>query len=230
MIKIIDICKEFQSGDTGKPVSVLKGISLNVEKGQSISVVGPSGSGKSTLLNIISGLDVPTSGQVFINDVDIKTLSPIEQANLRNQQIGFVFQLHHLFPQLSVLENILLPTLAGFNDDSSRRKLQDRAMTLIKAVDLSDSIGKNPGELSVGQRQRVAFARALINEPILLLADEPTGSLDSETAKNISNLLLELNRDFKTTLVVVTHAMTLADKMDKVFVLSDGFLTEQENL
>ncbi len=166
-------------------VDVLKGITLTIEPGRSVVIVGPSGCGKSTLLNIIGGLDHPTGGRVLLEGQDLAVLGDEELARIRNRQIGFVFQLHHLLPQCTVLENVLIPTLAT-RDKSSPRSLRERAETLLRRVGLADRMSYRPGELSGGQRQRVAVARALINQPKLLLADEPTGSLDESTSAGAS--------------------------------------------
>jgi ABC-type lipoprotein export system ATPase subunit len=229
MLSLIDVNKDYPSPGSNEPIHILKDVNLQVKEGKSISIVGPSGSGKSTLLNIISGLEKPTSGKVLIDGEDIQNFTAERLAEMRNQQIGFVFQLHHLFPQFSVLENVLVPTLAGFGPDISSEDYKKRASGLIESVGLSRFSHYRPGELSVGQRQRVAVARALINKPKLLLADEPTGSLDTEIAKQITELLLELNSNTGVTLVVVTHSIVLAEKMDNMWLLSDGKLTEKAN-
>jgi ABC-type lipoprotein export system ATPase subunit len=223
MLELIDVIKEYRAPGGGEGLSVLKGISLKVEKGQSVAVVGPSGSGKSTLLNMIGGLDRPTSGKVLLDECDLATLGDERLAGMRNLKIGFVFQLHHLLPQLTVLENVLVPTLAG-KTKSTRKENTDRAESLLERVGLSDWLKHRPGELSGGQMQRVAVVRALINEPQLLLADEPTGSLDSNASTNIADLLVELNESMSVTLVTVTHSMELAKRMGKILEISDGLL------
>ncbi|MHC4193778.1 MAG: ABC transporter ATP-binding protein [Planctomycetota bacterium] len=227
MLELINVAKSYQwPGDTGG-VYVLRDIKLKVEKGSSVAIVGPSGSGKSTLLNIIGGLDRPTSGRVLFDDRDLAALSEDELAKMRNKEIGFVFQLHHLLPQCTVLENVLVPTLADRNR-ASDRDVKERALELLKHVGLEDWSLHRPGELSGGQRQRVAVVRALINEPKLLLADEPTGSLDKDASQNIGELLAGLNRSEKVTLVVVTHSSDLAGNMGQVFELNDGVLTDKQ--
>jgi ABC-type lipoprotein export system ATPase subunit len=223
MLELIDVIKEYRAPGGGEGLSVLKGISLKVEKGRSVAVVGPSGSGKSTLLNMIGGLDRPTSGKVLLDECDLATLGDERLAGMRNLKIGFVFQLHHLLPQLTVLENVLVPTLAG-KTKSTRKENTDRAESLLERVGLSDWLKHRPGELSGGQMQRVAVVRALINEPQLLLADEPTGSLDSNASTNIADLLVELNESMSVTLVTVTHSMELAKRMGKILEISDGLL------
>ncbi len=223
MVELVEVTKTYgEPGDAGA-VSVLKGITLKIEPGRSIVVVGPSGCGKSTLLNIIGGLDHLTSGRVFLDGQDLAELDDEALARIRNRQIGFVFQLHHLLPQCTVLENVLVPTLAE-RADSSQKETLERAERLLDRVGLKDRLSHRPGELSGGQRQRVAVARALINEPKLLLADEPTGSLDESTSQSIADLLAGLNRDEGVTLVVVTHSRALAARIGDVMELSGGVL------
>jgi len=223
MLELIDVFKEYPAPGGGEGLKVLSGVSLKVEKGQSIAVVGPSGSGKSTLLNIIGCLDRPTSGKVLIDGYDPGALGDELLAGLRNLKIGFVFQLHHLLPQLTVLENVLIPTLAG-KTKFSRKENTERAESLLDRVGLTDWMTHRPGELSGGQMQRVAVVRALINEPAILLADEPTGSLDKASSHNIADLLVELNESMSVTLITVTHSMELARRMGKVLEISDGRL------
>ncbi len=226
MIELIDVTKSY--GRPGEPgtVSVLKGITLRVGQGESIVIVGPSGCGKSTLLNIIGGLDHPTTGRIMFDGTDLAKLTDEELARIRRREIGFVFQLHHLLPQCTVLENVLVPTLAGRND-SSPRELHERAEVLLDRVGLKDRMSYRPGELSGGQRQRVAVARALINRPKLLLADEPTGSLDESTSQSIADLLVELNRGEGVALIVVTHSRELAGRIGRVTELSGGTLHDR---
>lgn len=222
MIELIDVTKNYGEPEQGG-VCVLKGITLKIEPAQSIVVVGPSGCGKSTLLNVIGGLDRPSSGRVLFDGRDLAKLSDAELAHLRNREIGFVFQLHHLLPQCTVLENVLVPTLAE-GDHLPSRQTRDRAESLLDRVGLKDRMLHRPGELSGGQRQRVAVARALINEPKVLLADEPTGSLDEATSGSIAQVLVELNREDGVTLVVVTHAQRLAGQIGHVMELRAGTL------
>ncbi len=226
MVELDNVTKTYGEPGGAGAVSVLNGITLKVEAGRSIVVVGPSGCGKSTLLNIIGGLDHPTSGRVLLEGKDLAGLDDRELARIRNRQIGFVFQLHHLLPQCTVLENVLIPTLAE-GDNSSRGEVRRRAEALLARVGLADRLSYRPGELSGGQRQRVAVARALINRPKLLLADEPTGSLDESTSKSIADLLAELNRDEGVTLVVVTHARELASRIGPMMELSGGLLNDR---
>ncbi|MHC4336512.1 MAG: ABC transporter ATP-binding protein [Planctomycetota bacterium] len=227
MLELVSVAKSYEwPGDTGS-MCVLKDITLTIEKSESVAIVGPSGSGKSTLLNIVGALDQPTSGRVLFDGKDLAELNEAELAKIRNKEIGFVFQLHHLLPQCTVLENVLVPTLADKNL-ASTRDVQERATALLKRVGLEDWSLHRPGELSVGQRQRVAVVRALINEPKLLLADEPTGSLDKDASENIAELLAELNRSEGVTLIVVTHSSELAKYMGRVFELSNGVLKDRQ--
>jgi len=225
MVELVEVTKTYgEPGDAGA-VSVLKGVTLKIERGRSVVMVGPSGCGKSTLLNIIGGLDHPTSGRVLLDGKNLAELDDEALARIRNRQIGFVFQLHHLLPQCTVLENVLVPTLAE-RANSPQNEILERAETLLDRVGLKDRMSHRPGELSGGQRQRVAVARALINEPKLLLADEPTGSLDEGTSQSIADLLAELNRDEGVTLVVVTHSRALAARIGDVMELTGGVLRE----
>ena len=226
MLELVHVSKSYPSPGSNDGLSVLKDITLQVEKGRSLVIVGPSGSGKSTLLNIIGALDRPTTGRVIFDGKDLAELNDIELARIRNRQIGFVFQLHHLLPQCTVLENVLLPTLAGKNHPY-KKGLHERAVNLLERVGLKEFLLYRPGQLSGGQRQRVAVVRALINGPKLLLADEPTGSLDKDASENIAELLVELNRNEEVTLIVVTHSLELAEQMGHVMELNDGLLKDR---
>ena len=206
---------------------VLNEISFTINRGDSIAIVGPSGSGKSTLLNILGTLDRPSSGRVLINDEGIESLDDNKLAGIRNQFIGFVFQLHYLLPQLSLLENILLPVLPEKNR-SLVKAAEQRAYRLIERVGLSNRIKHLPGQLSVGECQRAAVVRALINNPGLLLADEPTGSLDEKNAAALGTLLAELNSEEKMGMVVATHSMELARRMKVIYRLHLGRLEKIE--
>jgi ABC-type lipoprotein export system ATPase subunit len=226
MLELVNVAKSYQSPGGTERVCVLKGITLKVQKGRSVAIVGPSGSGKSTLLNIIGALDRPTAGRVLFDGKDLGKLDEPELARIRNREIGFVFQLHHLLPQCTVLENVLVPTLVDKNL-VSKKEVQERAIALLNRLGLKDWLLHRPGELSAGQRQRVAVVRALINGPKLLLADEPTGSLDKDASKNIAELLVELNRSEAVTLIVVTHSDKLAGYMERVLELSNGVLRDR---
>jgi ABC-type lipoprotein export system ATPase subunit len=199
-----------------------------VEAGESIAVVGPSGSGKSTLLNIIGTLDRPCSGAVLLDRSDIFALSEMERSLLRNLHIGFIFQMHHLLPQCTVLENVLLPTIpARRMKHHTKGGAEARARNLLERVGLGERMDHRPGQLSGGECQRAAVVRALINKPKLLLADEPTGSLDGSSSENLGRLLMELNEEEQVTLIVVTHSMDLAKRMGRIYRLRDGRLEEQ---
>jgi lipoprotein-releasing system ATP-binding protein len=208
---------------------ILDKVSLSIREKERIAIVGPSGSGKSTLLNLLGTLDRPTSGKILLDGKDSETLDDKAIADIRTRFIGHVFQLHYLLPQLTLLENILLPILAR-RDKPDKPAMQKRAMELIERVGLSDHIHQFPYSMSVGECQRAAVVRALINQPRLLLADEPTGSLDAENADQLGNLLVELNREQQIALVVVTHSIDLAKLMQTKYSLSSGKLHRVENL
>lgn len=207
----------------GEPLQVLRDVSLKLEAGESLAIVGPSGAGKSTLLQILGTLDEPTAGTVQLNDTNPFALDETELARFRNRQIGFIFQDHHLLPQLTVLENVLIPALANGRPDTAA---SERAAELLERVGLASRATHLPGELSGGERERVAVARALLNRPILILADEPTGNLDRRTADAITELLLRLQQDENAILVTVTHSQTLAAAMASQRTLIDGQLQD----
>lgn len=216
MIKVSDLCVNFET--PSEVVEVLKGLDFAVEEGSASAVVGPSGSGKTTLLNVLGALLPPTRGSVMIGNEDIANLNEKEAARFRNQELGFVFQQHHLLPQLTVMENVLTPRLAGGwkeSEDETRK----RATELLERVGLGHRLNHRPGELSGGEKQRSAVARALINQPRVVLADEPTGALDGETGTKVADLLLEIQKENGVTLVVVTHDLTLAERIGGVFDL-----------
>lgn len=222
MIQLRDVFKQYDSPEAGDPVSVLSGIDMTIEAGASVAVVGPSGCGKSTLLNLIGGLDTPTKGQLLLDGQDLMGLDDKALARVRNQKVGFIFQMHHLLPQLTVLENVLVPTLA--QRTTHRAQHTTLAKTLLEQVGLEAVMSHLPSQLSGGQRQRVAVARALINQPKVLLADEPTGALDQTTAEQIGDLLVEVHKAQSVTLVMVTHAKSLAARMDHHYTLDKGRL------
>ena len=227
MLELVHVAKRYDSPGDKQGLSVLKDITLKVQPGRSLSVVGPSGSGKSTLLNIMGALDHPTGGQVLFDGRDLAVLGEKELAQIRNKQIGFVFQLHHLLPQCTVLENVLIPTLAD-KSQFSKNEVHERAVGLLERVGLKDFLQYRPCELSGGQRQRVAVVRALINKPKLLLADEPTGSLDKASSQNVAQILVDLNRSEQVTLIVVTHSIELAENIGNVMELNDGVLSDRK--
>jgi lipoprotein-releasing system ATP-binding protein len=226
LLRLNNVCKQYDSPDGPTPIRILDRISLELAAGDSMAVVGPSGSGKSTLLQIVGTLDRPTSGEVFLAGQDLNCLGDDQLAGIRNEQIGFVFQAHYLLPQCTVLENVLVPTLANGRKDKRQgaETVNSRARRLLNRVGVGERLGHKPGQLSGGERQRVAVVRALINQPQLVLADEPTGALDRASAQQLGQLLTDLNREEHAALIVVTHALELAECMAKVFELKDGRL------
>ncbi len=218
VLSVSDLRKSFY---VGGPLEVLKGVSLELHAGQSLAIVGPSGCGKSTLLQILGTLDRPDQGKVSLAGVDPFAMDETSLARFRNEQIGFIFQDHHLLPQLTVIENVMVPALAF---GSAGDKELSRAKELLERVELSDRLYHLPGELSGGQRERVAIARALFRNPVLLLADEPTGNLDRRTSEIITRLLLELHHESQSILIVVTHSEKLAGAMQRQAELVDGLL------
>jgi lipoprotein-releasing system ATP-binding protein len=218
------ISKSFSNPSGEGERIVLGDISFNIEKGSTTAVTGPSGSGKSTLLNIIGGLDKPSSGEVIFGGNDIALLTDRELARLRSRDIGFIFQLHHLLPQCTVLENILIPILPLGLNPSETEEVRGRALVLLERIGLDKHGDHFPAQLSGGEMGRVAVIRALINRPSLILADEPTGSLDRESAEGMGELLVELNREQETTLILVTHSEELAGRMEYRYGLKNGDL------
>lgn len=223
IIQLQNISKQYEVPGTSIKRIILDNLNLDIDKGQMIGIVGPSGSGKSTLLNITGTLDKADEGKIVIDGEDISSLNDKKLSTVRNSKIGFVFQLHHLLPQLSLLENVLLPLVASTNKHL-KETANDRAMDLLKLVGLQDKITQKPGQMSVGECQRAALVRALINEPEVLLADEPTGSLDQKSADSLGDLLVQINKQKGLTMLVVTHANKLAEKMQIVYTLSGGKL------
>jgi len=220
-LSVVNLTKEYPSPEG--PVSVLSGISFELFSGQSLVVTGPSGSGKSTLLNLIGSLDRPTSGQVRLGETDVASLTGDDLARFRSRSVGFVFQDHHLLPQCTALENVLIPTLAEGAAGGGRS-----ARDLLERVGLAERMHAFPAQLSGGERQRVAIARALINGPALLLCDEPTGNLDRETGRTVANLFLELAAENRVMLVVVTHNLEFAERFDRRMELRNGRLQPAE--
>ncbi|MCG9543048.1 lipoprotein-releasing ABC transporter ATP-binding protein LolD [Vibrio sp. Isolate33] len=218
-----DIRKTYREGSLD--TEVLKGVSFEIEKGELVSIIGTSGSGKSTLLHILGALDDASAGSVSFLGQDLASLSSNKQAKLRNQHLGFVYQFHHLLSDFSALENVAMPLLIGGEKPA---KAKQEAQLLLDKVGLSHRVDHRPSELSGGERQRVAIARALVNKPALVLADEPTGNLDHNTALSIYDLMRELNREYDTAFLVVTHDGELAGKMDRQLHMQDGLLVNVE--
>ena len=223
IVELDKISKYYENEGVITRRNVLNEISLVINPGDALSIVGPSGSGKSTLLNILGTLDLPTSGVVKIKGKNILDFNEKQLAEIRNNNIGFIFQLHHLLPQLTLLENVLVPTIPQ-KDKSIKKSATERAMNLLDSVGLVDKIHKRPGQLSGGECQRATVVRALINEPDLVLADEPTGSLDQDSAEQLGELLSDINKKHNVAMVIVTHSLDLAKKMDKIYKLDHGKL------
>ncbi len=217
LVVVKDVWKKFLH--EGREVVILKGIDLVIEEGEMLAVVGPSGAGKSTLLQILGTLDLPTSGKILFGGDDVTRYSAARLADFRNRRLGFVFQFHHLLPEFTALENVVMPGLIRGED---RGTLEKRARALLEEVGLSHRITHRPGELSGGEQQRVALARAIVMNPKLVLADEPTGNLDSKTSEAIHKLFIELNQSRGTTFLIVTHSRDLADRMPRKVSMRDG--------
>jgi putative ABC transport system ATP-binding protein len=225
VVETVNLCKTYVSG--GRPLEVLKDVNLTVESGEFMAIMGPSGSGKSTLLNMIGALDRPTKGDVFINGIDLSKLNDDKLADLRNKEIGFIFQFFNLIPRMDAQSNVELPmTIMGV----SRSKRHERALELLKLVGLEERADHKPSQLSGGEQQRVAIARALANEPHLILADELTGNLDSTTGTEIMNLLKKLNRDEGMTFILITHDPTVSQNTERLVQLRDGMIIGEKRL
>lgn len=219
------VCKTYREGSV--ETEVLKGVSFALDAGELVSIVGSSGSGKSTLLHVLGALDDASEGDVSFQEQSLKALSSNQQAKLRNQHIGFVYQFHHLLADFTAVENVAMPLMIG---GSSPKQAKSKAESLLTKVGLAHRLAHRPAELSGGERQRVAIARALVNEPALVLADEPTGNLDHTTALAIYDLMRELNRESGTAFLVVTHDNELADKMDRKLHMQDGLLVHENEM
>lgn len=223
VLECLAVSKEYVDSDTS--VKVLNKVALQLKRGEQLAIMGRSGSGKTTLLQLLGGLDTPTQGQVFLNGRDLQSLSERELEKMRNQCIGFIYQFHHLLPEFSALENVAMPQLIG---NVLPELAKTRAKALLDSVGLSTRYHHKPSELSGGERQRVAIARALINEPDCLLADEPTGNLDDENAAHVLDVLQSLNRERQTSIIIVTHDIALAARMDRTLHLHGGHFIESQ--
>ena len=221
ILEVTNLCKTYGKGDT--MVKALDNVSFSVEKGEFLAIIGPSGSGKSTLLHILGGVDVPTSGSVVINQTDISNLDETALAIFRRRQIGLIYQFYNLIPILTVQENLTLPLLLD-----GRKPDKKQIDTLVKRLGLENRLDHLPNQLSGGQQQRVAIARAIVNEPAILLADEPTGNLDSENSKEIISLLRQFNKEFNQTVIIITHDEKIANSADRVITIEDGKITGDE--
>ncbi|WP_427122403.1 lipoprotein-releasing ABC transporter ATP-binding protein LolD [Proteus mirabilis] len=217
------LCKQYHDGAIS--TQVLKSVSFAINQGDFMAIVGSSGSGKSTLLHLLGGLDSPTSGEVIFKGQSLNKLTSTAKADLRNTQLGFIYQFHHLLPDFTALENVAMPLMIG---GMSAVKAKQKAMSLLDAVGLTARAHHRPSELSGGERQRVAIARALVNDPALVLADEPTGNLDQKNAEGIFELLMKLNKEKKTAFLVVTHDLSLAARFQRQLEMKDGQLESQE--
>lgn len=220
VLEAVNLSKSYTEGG-GSVLDVIRNVNLTVRMGDKIAIVGASGSGKSTLLHLLGGLDKPSSGQVYVSEKDLAHVSEEERCRLRNRRLGFVYQFHHLLPEFTAQENVAMPALVG---GTSPSQAMNKAKLLLEKVGMIRRLDHKPSELSGGERQRAAIARAVINEPHCICADEPTGNLDKATAEQVVQVLLRLNEELGTSLVVVTHDMEFARKMDTIYTIEDGHL------
>lgn len=220
MLHATNIAKDYNDG-IRNDLHVLNDISFSLEHGETSAIIGSSGSGKTTLLNILGGLDKPTSGQVMLNDINLHKLSEKQRCIVRNRNFGFIYQFHHLLPEFTAMENVAMPLLIK---GTSVKQAKQRAEEVLDNVGLKNRIHHKPSELSGGERQRAAIARALIHQPECILADEPTGNLDRKNAEQAIELIIDLNKQYNTSLVIVTHDLKIAERMDTIYTLEDGVL------
>ena len=220
MLRAIKIVKNYDDVSRND-LHVLEDVNFSIEHGETAAIIGSSGSGKTTLLNILGGLDKPTSGQVMLNDVDVHKLSEKQRSAVRNRSLGFIYKFHHLLPEFTALENVAMPLLIN---RCSVDEARQRAEKVLADVGLAQRTHHKPSELSGGERQRAAIARALIHQPECILADEPTGNLDRKNAEQAIDLIIDLNRKYDTSLIIVTHDLKIAERMDTVYTLEDGVL------
>ena len=223
VMEAVNLSKSFKEG-SGAELQVLKNVNLTVRAREKIAIIGASGSGKSTLLHLLGGLDSPTSGQVFIDDHEIIRMKEVDRCSLRNRKLGFIYQFHHLLPEFTAQENVAMPALIKGMPPS---QAMGKADVLLEKVGMTRRLEHKPAELSGGERQRAAIARAMVNEPQCICADEPTGNLDKATAEQVFRVLLRLNQEYGTSLIIATHDMKLAEQMDIIYAVEDGHLIRQ---
>ena len=229
IIRTENLTKTFYRGRNR--IEAVKNANLSIEKGEAVGIIGPSGAGKSTLLHILGGLDTPTNGIVYFENLNLYRISESQRARIRNKRIGFVFQFYHLLPEFTVLENVIMPALiSGIRDQGSGITLRKKAEMMLGRMDLSHRLNHKPRELSGGETQRVAIARALINGPDVLLCDEPTGNLDSNMSEQIYGILYDIHQNKKMTMVVVTHDKTYLSRFNRIYHIIDGTLSEVKNV
>jgi lipoprotein-releasing system ATP-binding protein len=216
-----NLTKYYKSGE--RELRILKGVNLEIASGETVAIVGESGIGKTTLLNLLGGLDKPTSGAVYLKDVDLFSLNDKNRTKLRNREIGFVFQFHHLLAEFSALENVMIPMLLGRVHPTEAKK---KAVDILETVGLSERLHHRPNKLSGGERQRVAVARSLVTRPSVVLADEPTGNLDAKTAERLHALIFKLSEEMKQTFIIVTHNIDFASRCDRMLTLKDGVIEQ----